>query len=119
MPGVESSSVLTSCAMLLRRLEVVAEDLDRQPAVAAAAAHAAHHVLLAAGRTGAHDDAGDARQLAAQLHGDLIVGALALVARHQPDVDVAAVRRAAAEAAATAAAVGLRDQHRRFRHRAA
>ncbi len=107
MPGVESSMVLTSCAMRFGRLEVVAEDLDRQPAVAAAAAHAAHHVVLAAGRTGADDDAGNARQLAAQLHRDLLVGALALVARHQPDVDVAAVRGAAAEAAAATAAAGL------------
>jgi hypothetical protein len=33
---------------LRRGRQVVAENLDRQPAVAAAAAHAAHHVLLAA-----------------------------------------------------------------------
>ena len=107
MPGVVSSMVLRSCAICFDGLEVVAEDLDRQAAVAAAAAHAAHHVLLAAGRAGADDHAGNAGQLAAQLHGDLFVGALALVARHQADVDVAAVRRAAAEAAATTAAVGL------------
>ncbi len=43
--------------------------------------------------------------------------AVALVARHQQDVDVAAVHRAAAEAAATAtAAAGLADEAHALRH---
>ena len=117
MPGVESSRVLTSCA---RRLDSSSSwprisTEKRLPSPPVAARHAAH--LLAARRPRAHDDAGQARQLAAQRHGDLIARALALVLGHQAHVDVAAVAgAAAAEAAATAAAAGRRDEHRRFGH---
>ena len=52
---------------------------------------------------------------AAQRLRDLLAGARALVLRHQPDGDVAAVRSAAAEAAAAAAAAPA-DQHRRLGH---
>jgi hypothetical protein len=102
---------------LRRGLEIVAEDLDRQAAVAAAATHAAHHVLLAAGGPRPHDHTGNTGQLTAQLHRNLIVAALPLVLRRETHVDVGAAGVAAAESAATAAAaVGLRNQHRGFRH---
>jgi hypothetical protein len=98
-------------------LEVVAANLERQPAVAAAAEHPVH-LEVATGRIGAGDDARQARELAAEVLRDLLVRALALIARNQPQVERAAMRLRAAERP-EAAAADVRDEQLRFRHRAA
>ena len=114
MPG----GVLHHRARVLRDpagiVEVVAANLELQAAraavvVLAAAAEEPHDLVVAAGRVGADDDAGQAGQLPAQRDGDLLVGARALIARHQHDADLTAVRAAAAAAlpvVAAAAALG-------------
>ena len=80
--------------------EVVAADLDLEPLLAAAAAHAEHH--LAAARPGPDDRARDVGKLLAEVDGDLLGRPRALVPRHELEGHVARVRAAAPAAAAKA-----------------
>ena len=61
-------------------------------------------LVVAAARVGADDDARNAGQLAPQVERDLIARALALVLRHEEQLNEAAARAAAAKAAAATAA---------------
>ena len=98
-----------------RVVEVLAADFERQAsAVVVAAREEPVHLIVAARGVGADDDAGQARQLPAQLHRDLLARPRPLVLRRQHQLDVAAVAAAAAGAEPEAPAPAVHDDRLRF-----
>ena len=101
-----SSSIIARASCAMRRASSRSWpriSSERPAAVLVAVVAAAEQPVeleVAAGGIGADDDAGQPGELAAQRLRDLVVGARALVARHEHDADLAAVVLAAAAAAA-------------------
>ncbi len=106
--------VLGRVGEVLRVVQVVAADLERQAAAAVVvpAREEAVELVVPARRVGADDDARDVRELPAQVLGDLIARSRALVLRGQQDLHLAAV---GAAATAAAAAAGIDDHRGRLR----